>query len=532
VRRLDAPEARALANTEGAQAPAVSPDGQWVAFWAKRAIWKVPLGGGPAMMIAPDVNWPPRGQAWDDRGRLYFAREAEGVIWQVPPDGGAPSAVATGGDSDAKNSLPWPLPGERALLYTLRTRQYSWGDEEVVAFTLATGERKTLLKDASDARYVPTGHLVFLRRGTLFAVPFDADRLEIHGAPVAVLQEVAEAQSGGHAGDCTGAGQFAVAPTGMLAWIPGPGASAQQSRLVTVDRAGLVSVLPAPARDYGGELRLSPDGRRLAVTIKTLTAFGPWVYDLGRGTLTPLAGGGEAYGPAWMPDGQRLLFSWILDGQRSLVSQPADGTAPPQVLIPGRLFPSSLTPDARHVAAVTRSSGDIVIATLGNGQPSVQPVPQAPRSGKWPAFSPDGRWLAYGSNHSGRDEVYVQPYPGPGPTEQVSVDGGYSPAWHPGGRELLFLRRSPGPPVEFFMMAVEFRAGPPIVIGQPRRLFAFKLRDLGFSCAPLRCYDVAPDGQRFYVVQTPAPPPGPTVTHINLIANWFDELKTKVPVSR
>jgi len=302
--------------------------------------------------------------------------------------------------------------------------------------------------------------------------------------------------------------------------------------LVTVDRAGLVSVLPAPARDYGGELRLSPDGRRLAVTIKAFTEFGPWVYDLGRGTLTPLAGGGEAYGPAWMPDGQRLLFSWILDGQRSLVSQPADGTAPPQVLIPGRLFPSSLTPDARHVAAVTRSSGDIVIATLANGQPSVQPVPQAPRSGKWPAFSPDGRWLAYGSNHSGRDEVYVQPYPGPGPTEQVSVDGGYSPAWHPGGRELLFLRRSPGPPVEFFMMAVEFRAGPPVVIGQPRRLFAFNLRDLGFSCAPLRCYDVSPDGQRFYVVQHPSPLPPPVVTHVKLALHWFDELQTKVPVSK
>ncbi|MGE5199230.1 MAG: protein kinase domain-containing protein, partial [Rhodospirillaceae bacterium] len=133
VRRLDAPEARALANTEGAQAPAVSPDGLWVAFWARRAIWKVPLGGGPAMMIAPDVNWPPRGQAWDDRGRLYFARGAEGVIWQVPPDGGAPSAVATGGQSEVKHSLPWPLPGGQALLYTVRTRQYSWGDEEVVA---------------------------------------------------------------------------------------------------------------------------------------------------------------------------------------------------------------------------------------------------------------------------------------------------------------------------------------------------------------------------------------------------------------
>ncbi|MGE5199680.1 MAG: TolB family protein, partial [Rhodospirillaceae bacterium] len=377
-----------------------------------------------------------------------------------------------------------------------------------------------------------TGHLVFLRLGTLFAVPFDAERLEVRGAPVAVLQGVAEAQAGGHADDCSGAGQFAVSPTGTLAWIPGPGDLARESRLVAVDRAGRVSALPAPAREYGDEVRLSPDGRRLAVTIKAFTEFGPWVYDLGRRTLTPLAGGGEAYGPAWMPDGQRLLFFWRAAGQWSLVSQPADGTAPPQVLRPGRLFPASLTPDGRHVATVALSSGEIAVATLGDGQAGLQPLTQVPRSGKWPAFSPDGRWLAYGSNHSGRDEVYVQPYRGPGPTEQVSVDGGYSPAWHPGGRELLFLRRSPGPPVEFFMMAVEFRAGPPVVIGQPRRLFAFNLRDLGFSCAPLRCYDVSPDGQRFYVVRHPSPPPLPVVTHVKLALHWFDELKTKVPVSK
>jgi len=531
VRRLDAAESRPLANTEGAQVPAVSADGKWVAFWARGAVWKVSIEGGPAMELATGNRWPPRGMAWDAGGLLYFGTEPEGVIWQVPAGEGAPSVVSTGGASDTKHSLPWPLPGGRALLYTERTRQYSWGDEEVIAFTLATGQRKTLLKDASDARYVPSGHLLFLRRGVLFAVPFDPERLEIHGAPVAVLKPVAQALNGGHAGDCTGAGQFAVAPTGTLAWVPDPGSLTPESQLATVDRAGHASTLPAPLRRYGGEVRLAPDRRHLAVTIKTTAEFGVWLFDLGRGTLTPLASGGEAYAPTWSPDGQRLVFSWLENRQRSLASQPADASVPAQALAPGRIFPASFTPDGRQLAALTRSAGDIVIATLADGQARVQPLLQTPHGERWPAFSPDGRWLAYGSNVSGRDEVYLRSFPGPGPEEQVSVEGGYSPAWSFGGKELLFLRRIAGPPVELDMMTVEFRAGPPMAIGRPRRLFAID-PTLNFSCSPVRCFDVTPDGQRFYAVQTPKPLPKPVVTHISLIVNWFEELKAKVPVPK
>jgi len=532
LRRLDAAEARPLANTEGAQVPAVSADAKWVAFWARGSIWKVSIEGGPSMEMSKGHRWPPRGLVWDARGRLYFGTEPEGVIWQVPAGEGAPSAVPTGGDSDAKHSLPWPLPGGNALLYTVRTRQYSWGDEEVAAFTLASGQRKVLLKDASDARYVRTGHLLFLRRGVLFAVPFDPGRLEVHGAPVAVLKPVAQALHGSHAADCSGAGQFAVAPTGTLAWIPDPDTLTPESQLVSVDRGGHVSLLQAPLRRYGGEVRVSPDRRRLAVTVKAITEFGVWLFDLGRGTLTPLASGGEAYGPTWSPDGQRLVFSWLEDRRRSLVSRPADGSVPARELTPGRVFPASFTPDGRQLAAMTQSAGDIVIATLGDAQVRVQPLLQVPHGERWPAFSPDGRWLAYGSNVSGRDEVYVRPFPGPGPEAQVSVDGGYSPAWHPSGKELLFLRRVPGPPAESYMMAVDFRAGSTLTIGRARRLFEFDPRTLSFSCAPVRCFDVAPDGQRFYVVQTPKLPPKPLVTHISLIVNWIEELKTKVPVPR
>jgi serine/threonine-protein kinase len=477
------------------------------------------------MDLASGIAFPPLGLVWDARGRVFFGVN-EGSIWQIPPEG-VPKAVTTVGDAEMAHGLPQVLPGEQVLLYTARKRQSSWGDEEIVAHTLATGERKILLQDAADARYVPTGHLVFLRRGTLFAVPFDAERLKVQGAPVAVLDAVVQALTARSTSDITGAGQFAVAATGTLAWIPGPVAPYAESALAMVDRRGQVSPLPAPVRAYWWALRPSPDGRRLAVPIQTLTEIGLWLYDLDRGVLTRLAGGGEVSGPVWTPDGHRLVFGWLKDGRKSLAAQPADGTAPPQVLVAGRVVPSSFTRDGRQLAALL--AGDIVIVTVEKGQASMQPLFQTPDTERWPEFSPDGRWLAYGSNVSGRNELYVRPYPGPGPAQLVSIDGASSPAWNPNGRELFFVS-GPDPAGKCRMITVEFEPGSPPRIGRPRPLFEFDPSNLFVRCDPVRCYDVAPDGQRFYAMQARNPPPRSVVTHINLIQNWFEELKAKVPV--
>ena len=527
VRRLDAAEARPLAGTEGAEVPAVSADGQWVGFWANGAVRKVPLAGGPVMSLRSGLVRPPWGLVWDTRGGLLFGGE-DGRIWVIPAEG-PPSTVTTLGEGQLAHTLPWPLPDGRALLYTVRRRSWSWGDEQIVAQSLATGARKVVVKDAADARYLPTGHLLFLRRGVLSAVPFDAERLEVRGPEVAVLDAVAQALTASNAFDITGAGQFAAAATGSLAWLANPVVLLSDAALVTVDRRGQVSPLPAPVRSYGPSVRLSPDGRRLAVVIRSLTEAGVWIYDLARGSLTLLAGGGETVSPIWSPDGRRLLFDWLTDGRRALAAQPADGTASPQVLVPNSwLNASSVTPDGRQMAAVHEPDTDILSVAVENGQARVQPLIQTPHYEGWAEFSPDGRWLAYGSDVSGRREVYVRPYPGPGPTEQVSIDGGQSPAWHPGGNELFFV--SPRNPAGMWsMMAVDVDAGSARGIGRPRLLFEFDPVELKLICAPMRCYDVAPDGQRFFAVQRRPTLPRPPVTHVNLILNWFEELKAKVP---
>jgi Tol biopolymer transport system component len=244
---------------------------------------------------------------------------------------------------------------------------------------------------------------------------------------------------------------------------------------------------------------------------------------------------GEVDYPVWLPGAQALAFSWLKSGTRALATQAADGTTPPQVLVPGRFFPSSVGPDGR-IAAVTGTAAvvdpDMVIVTVENGKARVEPLLQTPNNEQEPGLSRDGRWLLYRSNVSGQFEIYVRANPGPDAPVPVSTDGGWSPAWHPNGREIFFVALRRDPAGKWPIMAAAFTPGSPPTIGRPRELFRFDNGDLPMACVPFRCYDVAPDGQRFYAVQSVTPPPVPPVTHITLITNWFEELKAKVPVKR
>jgi Tol biopolymer transport system component len=289
-------------------------------------------------------------------------------------------------------------------------------------------------------------------------------------------------------------------------------------------------------RHYHSRLSLSPDGERLAVTIRTATENGLWLYDLDRSTLEPLSRGGEASGPIWSPNGRQVVFRWLENGQYSLRSQHVDGSAP-ETLTMTALYPASWSPQGNVLGVVLHSTPvngvltgwDLMVASLESESPGPRPLLQTADHEDSPDLSPDGRWLAYASNRTGRFEVYVQPYPGPGPRTAVSVDGGSNPAWHPRGGELFYVTL-PDADGKGRMMVVEFEAGLPPRIGTPRPLFQYDPSELQMHCMPTRCYDVSPDGQRFYVVQATQPPPPPVVTHINLVLNWFEELKAKVPV--
>ncbi len=508
VRPLDG-EARPIPNSDGARTPALSPDGQWAAFWTDGTLRKVPLDGGPPMDLPLEASEHPWGMTWGDDGRIFYGDPATS-IWQVSADGKR-QRVSQLLEGELSHCLPWLLPGQHTILYTVRKRLYSWGGEEIVAQTLATGARQTLLREATDARYVASGHLVFLRRGRLFAVPFDPERVELTGSEVPVLETVAQALTG-PSSDVTGAGQFTVSAGGDLAWVESPPVSYAVSSLVALDRTGGVSRLPAPPKPYIAAVRLSPDGRRLAVGIADLSERGLWVGDLGRPnlTLTRLSRGDEVMWPAWSPDGRRLAFLWLRGGKFSLAERPADGSGSPTVIVENRPWsPSSVLPNG-DILAVKGTDGIVKVTREGRAQDVID----TPDLEKWPELSPDERWLAYGSNASGQMEIYVTSYPVAGAphTVRVSVEGGECPAWHPNGRELFFLTL-PTATGARQMMAVDFSPRAQPRVGRPHPLFEFDQTKIRFRSQPVRNYHVGSDG-RFYAIEEQTPSPTPAVVRI------------------
>jgi serine/threonine-protein kinase len=318
----------------------------------------------------------------------------------------------------------------------------------------------------------------------------------------------------------TGAAQYSVSRSGTLVYVPG-GAQSAQSRLVWVARDGTEQPLAAPARGYAYP-RLSPDGQRVAVAISDPEAQ-VWLYDFGRETLTRLTFEGALNGlPIWTHDGSRIAFTSNREGPPNLFWQPADGSGRAERLATSeyRNQPMSWTPDQRRLVfgEVSPTTGfDILVLNMDDR--TVQPFLRTPSNESTPRLSPDGRWVAYASDESGHQEIYVSPFPGPGGKWQVSTDGGREPAWNRNGRELFYRTGDR-------MMAVDITTQPGFAPGKPRTLFAGRYEPTVFTASN---YDVSPDGQRFLMLRRSdqgAP------THINLVLNWVDELKRRVPQAK
>ena len=315
VRRLDQLDAIPIAGTEGASNPFFSPDGQSLGFYAGGALRKVPVGGGPVVELCKTelersiFPSPIFGASWSHKGQIVFAN-SRGGLWQVPAAGGTPAA-ATKLQSDAgeySHRLPQVLPDGETVLFTVTNAGFpSWDDTRVVAQSLTTGTRKVLIEGAADARFVSTGHLVYLRKGTLMAVPFDPRRLEVSGPAVGVVSDVMQAADIQPLQIDTGAGQFAVSNAGSLVYATGGVFSQDRWSLVWVDRTGRSEALRVPPGAYGAP-RLSPDGRRVAFN-STTGDWDVWTYEVQRGVAARVPMEGQQAGPVWTPDSSRLAFT-------------------------------------------------------------------------------------------------------------------------------------------------------------------------------------------------------------------------------
>ncbi len=514
-----------LSNTEEATAPFFSPDGQWLGFQADGKLKKISVDGGAAMTIC-DVP-ALRGASWGDDGNIVLTPTSTATLWRVSSDGGKLEPLTKFKESERTHRWPQVLPGSAAILFTAASSTGGYDDANIEVLSLKTGERKMLQRGGFSGRYLNSGHLVYLHQSTLFAAPFDLKRLAMTGPPVPILDDAGSTTTAG--------GDFAFSDSGAFVYLSGRATSAGWP-ISWLDGAGKRQVLHAAIGRYVTP-RISPDGKRLAFAVGAASQDDIWVKDLERDTASRLTFlGGENLYPVWTPDGKSIVFRSRDPKNPGIYWIRSDGSGEAQRLTDGKGddTPSSFSPDGKHLA---------FHRIAANGLPDIWTAPiegdsAHPRLGKAelflgtpfaeaePAFSPDGRWLAYASNESGTLEVYVRPFPGPGGRWQISTGGGRFPIWSRSGHELLFEKPGGGG-----IMAVSYTTsrspqGDTFSANTPRVWSAVALIPMG----NFPNYDLAPDGKRIaaFLPSGDAASEKP-LTHLTFLLNFFDKLRRKAP---
>ena len=525
-RSIDQFEGALLAGTESAREPLIfSPDGQWVTFRVEEALKKIALVGGPPQTLNTS-SIIARGGSWGTDGRIILGQDIQGGSGQASSgqarQGGALAALpAAGGEQTLLLKLeplqrawyPQLLPGGKAVLFTLNA-QNAPDAADLVVLNLDSGERRVVLRNGSGGKVLPSGHLIFVRSGTLWAVPFNLDRLEPIGDPSPVISGV-RVEPGG-------AVQFVVSDEGTLAYIPGTLAQSGDKTLALAAPDGLAQSLTAPPRNYQ-DLALSPDQTQVAVQIDDGPDADVWVVEVARGTLarvtTELGFDGT---PLWSLDGKSIVYGSLRGDRWTLHRKSADGTGDAALLASfnkiSRVRPHSWSSDGGLLVEV--GPDVFVVPVDGTGQPRL-----LIKSAVKPMVSPDGRWIAYGSNETGQAQIYLQSFPALGERRVASVGTGHSASWSRDGRTLFYLRG--GPPNAVMRAAVQVNQAGRVEIGTPEVLAPFQYDS---RAGAYRSYEVMPDGKRVLVIARGGQGDPSSLREINVVTNWFDELKRLVPL--
>jgi eukaryotic-like serine/threonine-protein kinase len=518
-RRFDQPRMEVIRGAgqgdqgTGNSRPFVSPDGRWIAYAKQGRLWKAPVDGGPAIDLAA-ADWA--GGSWGRNGRLVYTRTYNTGLSIVSEAGGDERVLTTVDSSKGELGHWWPqiLPDGDHVIFTAYRTPHERATIEVLS--ISSGKRKLLFTGGVFGFYVPSGHLLYAGGEAIWALPFDLERLVVTGPAVPVVDSVAT-----NATD--GAAAFDVSDNGTLAYLP-VSSYATESQLVLVDRRG--NETPAlPGMDRYNHPRLSPEGGRIAVDIRSANSLGDvWVFPIGGSGGTRItAGGGRDYGAEWTPDGRELIY--IKENPYfDLYRRPADASRPAEPLLTGGHdhYPGTVSQDGRLLPFVLSVSGGVELWTVPlQGKPEQKRYLANGFNLAHPAISPDGRWMAYDSDESGRVEVYAQSFPNPDLKRwKVSPAQGSEPLWTRGGRELVYRKGD-----SVMAVTVDLEQGQS---GPARALFAGPYPDNPGWTRP-RSYDVSRDGERFLMSRLP---PMQSRPRIAVVLNWFDELRAKVPVRR
>ena len=537
VRALNEIDARAI--TDAAQAPRepfFSPDGQWIGFYSigEQALKKVAVTGGAPVTIckirgAFSATW--------EGDRILFFQPGKGIM-HVSANGGDPEVVIATQASEMV-ATPQLLDGGTAVLFTLAApgSLANWWDRaQVVVQSVGSPERKVVWHGSGGARYLPSGHLLYTVGNVLFAAPFDLKRREVRGAPVRVVEGLQRSMS--FPGVVPA---FAVSRNGSLIYVPGGAATTALSTLALVSRDGRVQPLDLPPQPYRHP-RISPDGHNLVFDTDDGQNAVIWIYGLGGGgPPRQLTFGGRNRSPIWTPDGRRITFASDRDGTTTLFWQAADGSGTAERLMKGEPTtswrPEAWTPDGKTLA-FTSDPGAAAIWTLTlGGESKPQKLVESSANVRFTEFSRDGRWLTYSSTESRsgqtNSDIFVQPFPPTGAKYRLTTTGARTDVWSPDGKELVYVERRADLALGAGqLVAVEVRTLPTFNFGKPTRLpIGEGVQFVGTG----RQYDITPDGKQFIVVldaSTSASPDGtrrPPPTQINVVLNWMEELKQRVP---
>ncbi len=514
VRALDQLQARPLPGTDGARAPFFSPDGEWVGFYSEASLKKVALSGGPPLTIT-GVGSDFRGAAWGPGDVIVYSPGTGTPLFRVSAAGGDTVRLTTLDTAvgSAEQSHRWPafLPDGKGVLFT--SFAGTMDESRLAVLSLESGEVQRLPLRGLRPQYATTGHLVYgAADASLVAVSFDADRLEVTGAPVSLLEGVMTRTSV--------VTDYALSRAGTLVYLSG---RAPELALVLVNRRGEEEVLLENLQDPESP-RFSPDGRRIALSRVEGGKTDVWIYSVDVRTMTRMTFEGNNRYPTWTPDGARIAYSHAPERTpgRSLYWLRADGSGTPEPLYEaeGQQWEVAWLPDARSFverhAALTGTGRDIWLVSRDSAVPPL-PLLQTRFNERSPAVSPDGRWLAYASDESGRDEVYVRPIPGPGGKRQVSIDGGTEPLWTLDGRNLLYR----GPDASVYTVAIG--TAPVLSVGQRRVLLPNR-----YATNPQHTnYDLSPRTGQFVFFKGSELP-----TELVVVMHWNEELKARVKPAR
>ena len=493
-RSIEQTEATLIAGTEGATSVFISPDNQWVGFFADGSLKKVSLSGGLPSTIC-DVR-PVSGASWGPNGTIVFATQGEG-LYQVSAAGGTPQSLTTVDreKGELNHRQPDLLPDGDAVLFSV-----SLGSQEehyIAVLSYDTGVWKAILEHGTNPRYSPTGHLLFVRSETLMAAPFDALTLEVNGDPLPVLESIGDEPHYGFSND------------GTLIYLPGTQFSSQ---LVWLDRQGQT----LSQTDVQGRLRgprFSPDGSRLSVTVNSGPATQIWIYEISRGIFTPITFESSNSMAIWTPDGKRLAFHAHRISQ-DIFWKSADGIGEAELLRTAGFTNTPTSWSRDNVLMFDEGvTGGRDILRLYLDEKKTEPFLSTEFDERHAEFSPDERWVAFTSNQTGQDEVYVKSSSAEAGMVQLSKDGGTEPVWASNGSELFYRNGNA-------IMVVSLRTEPSLEPGTPRLLF-----EEVFQVLAGRNFDVSSDAQQFVIGKLIERPP----EHFNIVLNWFEELKRLVP---